>query len=63
MAKSIGKSILSNTSHHNKPGGRVANSNTVSRTKNRGNKGSFGGQKQSTKKSINSGGNYGPIGY
>lgn len=63
MAKSIGKSILSDTSKHNKPGGRAKGNMSIS-TRKVGNKGSFGAKKNSRQiKSINTGGNYGTLGY
>lgn len=45
------------------PGKSVRSSNTASKASNRGNVGSFGKVKQSRSASINTGGNYGKIGY
>lgn len=64
MARSIANSILRDTSKHNKSGGRAPASMKATKVKGKGNQRSFGIVKQSKAVgSINSGGNYGPVGY
>lgn len=60
----IASSILKNTKGFNRGGGRASANVTIKKVKGRGNQGSFGNRKNSKAvKSINSGGNFGPIGY
>ena len=64
--KGIAAAVAKNTAASGgiRPGGRVPANFTMKTTKNRGsNKGSFGRQGNSTAKSVNTGGNGGPVGY
>jgi hypothetical protein len=64
MAYSIAKAVQKSVAGYTRPGGRASANTTIRKTKGRGNIGNFGNRRNSKLiPSINTGGNFGPLGY